>query len=155
MGYGDRFTTPLVSRQFPFSWTSREFAVASRPVMAPRVHLYAVFQRLTTLDVSGNELESLPAKFGELRWLRVARLSHNQLADMRPFVGLRACEELDLSHNKLADVPDTISQMTSLVTLDLARNDIKEMPTGLCKACRRRHFHRRTQLSRSFALIFN
>jgi len=86
------------------------------------------------MDVSDNEIDSLPAKFGELRWLRVARLSRNQIVDMRPFVGLTNCEELDLSQNKITEIPSTIAHMTSLVTLDLSRNDIRDIPAGVCKA---------------------
>jgi len=90
-------------------------------------------QRLTFLDASDNEIGAVPPKFGELKWLKVARLSRNHIADMRPFVGLTACEELDLSENEVTEIPDTISHMTSLVTLDLSRNSIREVPTAVCK----------------------
>jgi len=90
-------------------------------------------QRLTFLDASDNEIGALPAKFGELKWLKVARLSRNHIADMRPLVGLTACEELDLAENQVTEIPDTISHMTSLVTLDLSRNSVKELPTAVCK----------------------
>jgi len=94
-----------------------------------------MFQRLTTLDVSDNEIDSLPVKLGELKWLRVARLSRNQIVDMRPFTGLSGCEELDVSQNQITQIPDTIATMTSLVTLDLTQNAIKDIPIGVCKAC--------------------
>ena len=93
----------------------------------------AMFQRLTVLDLSGNELAVLPARFGDLKWLRVARLTRNHVVDLRPCVGLTGCEELDVSQNQIVDVPDTISGMKSLVTLDLARNAIKQIPAGVCK----------------------
>jgi len=95
-----------------------------------------MFQRLTVLDVSDNEIDELPAKFGELKWLRVARMSRNQVVDMRPLFGLTGCEELDLSENRVVEIADAISSMKSLVTLDMARNDIKDIPTGVCKARR-------------------
>ena len=107
--------------------------------MLYQVPCLSLLQRLTFLDASDNEIGALPAKFGELKWLKVARLSRNHIVDMRPFVGLTACEELDLSENEVAQIPDTISHMTSLVTLDLSRNSIKEIPTAVCKV---RYLHR-------------
>ena len=85
------------------------------------------------LDASDNQIGELPVRLSELRWLRVARLTRNHIADMSPFVGLTGCEELDLSQNEIAQIPDTLSRMTSLVTLDLSRNAIVDIPIGLCK----------------------
>ena len=89
-------------------------------------------QRLTFLDVSDNKINVLPPKFGELKWLRVARLSRNHIVDLRPVVGLTACEELDLSQNEITQIPDTISNMTSLVTLDLSYNSLTSLHSAIC-----------------------
>ena len=82
--------------------------------------------------MSDNALDVLPSKFADLKWLRVARLSRNHIADMRPFVGLTACEELDLSQNKITQIPDTISHMTSLVTLNLSYNGLASLHHAIC-----------------------
>jgi len=87
---------------------------------------------MTFLDVSDNEINVLPPKFGELKWLKVARLARNHIADMRPFVGLTACEELGLSRNAVTQIPDTISHMTSLVTLDLSHNGLLSLHPAIC-----------------------
>jgi len=98
-------------------------------------------QRLTFLDASDNNIELLPPKFGDLKWLRVARLSRNQIVDMRPFVGLTNCEELDLSQNKIVQIPDTIPSMASLVTLDLSYNSLSALPPAICSVSICEIFH--------------
>ena len=100
--------------------------------MLYQVPCLSLLQRLTFLDASDNEIGALPAKFGELKWLKVARLSRNHIVDMRPFVGLTACEELGLAHNEITQIPDTISQMTSLVTLDLSHNGLVSLHPAIC-----------------------
>jgi len=92
----------------------------------------AVHQRLTFLDVSDNEINVLPPKFGDLKWLRVARLTRNHVVDMRPAVGMTACQELNLSQNQITQIPDTISNMTSLVTLDLSYNGLTVLHPAIC-----------------------
>jgi len=91
-----------------------------------------VVQRLTFLDASDNEINVLPAKFGDLKWLKVARLARNHIADMRPVVGLTGCEELDLSQNEITQIPDSIANMTSLATLDLSHNGLAVLPLAIC-----------------------
>jgi len=112
-----------------------------------------MLQRLTVLDASDNEIGVLPTKMGDLKWLRVTRLSRNHIVDMQPLVTLTGCEELDLSQNEIAQIPDTISHMTSLVTLDLSHNEIKDIPTSLCKVRRRCVPHRHE--NRIFKLLFS
>ena len=82
--------------------------------------------------MSDNEINVLPPKFGEMKWLRVARLSRNHVVDMRPCVGQTGCEELDLSQNEITQIPDTISHMTSLVTLDLSFNGLTTLHPAIC-----------------------
>jgi len=108
-------------------------------VIAPVVLLSVVIvlfplmlQRLTVLDASANEIGVLPTKMGDLKWLRVTRLSRNHIVDMQPLVTLTGCEELDLSQNEIAQIPDTISHMTSLVALDLSHNGLTQLPHAIC-----------------------
>jgi len=70
----------------------------------------AVFTRITTLNLSGNKLTSLPPNFG-------AELSH--------------IVKLDLSTNKLKALPETFHELSSLAHLDLYRNQIKDLPASL------------------------
>ena len=91
-----------------------------------------LLQRLEFLDASDNAIEFLPSKFGELKWLGVARLARNHVVDMRPLVGLSACRELDVSRNDITRVPDSIAAMTSLVTLDLSHNSLDAITPAIC-----------------------
>jgi len=95
-------------------------------------------QRLEFLDVSDNVIDTLPPKFGDLKWLRVARLARNRVVDLRPCVGLTGCEELDVSENQITQVPDNITGMTSLVTLNLSHNGLAYLPPVICLVSRRR-----------------
>jgi len=91
-----------------------------------------MLQRLTFFDASDNEINVLPPKFGELKWLKIARLARNHIADMRPAVGMTGCEELNLLQNEITQIPDTISNMTSLVTLDLSYNGLTSLHPAIC-----------------------
>lgn len=82
--------------------------------------------------MSDNLIDVLPTKFSDLKWLRIARLARNNIVDMRPFVGLTGCEELDLSQNEVTQIPDTVPNMTSLVTLDLSYNRLVSLPPAIC-----------------------
>ena len=91
-----------------------------------------MLQRLTLLDVSDNAINVLPPKFGEMKWLKVALLARNHIADMRLAVGLTGCQELNLAQNEITQLPDTISNMTSLVTLDLSHNGLTSLHSAIC-----------------------
>ena len=89
-------------------------------------------QRLTFLDASDNEIAVLPPKFGDCKWLKVARLSRNHITDMRQVIGQTALEELNLAQNEVTQIPDNISNMTSLVTLDLSHNGLTSLHPAIC-----------------------
>ena len=84
------------------------------------------------LDLSGMELEELPAAIGGLTQLETLVLGKtrgvggavgNSLTRLPSEIGqLKSLTTLSLSKNKLSELPHEFSQLTSLTTLDLSSN---------------------------------
>ncbi|MBG1240332.1 COR domain-containing protein, partial [Nostoc sp. NZL] len=84
---------------------------------------------LQTLDLSSNQLSSLPPEFVQLTNLQTLYLSNNQLSSLPPeIVQLTNLQTLDLSSNQLSSLPPEIGQLTNLQTLDLSSNQLGSLP---------------------------
>ena len=99
---------------------------------------------LTILNVSHNELQSLPhidrvpagADGNQMVWpcpvLSKLNISKNQLTEAPLFLfELPRLSNLDLSHNRLVSLPVTIWSAPKLNVLNCSHNKIKEIPTNL------------------------
>ncbi|URE36687.1 LRR receptor-like serine threonine-protein kinase [Musa troglodytarum] len=91
--------------------------------------------KLYELRVSQNLFSgSIPVELGQLQELQSALdLSFNDLSGGIPLslASLMKLEDLNLSHNSLTgEVPRQIGEMSSLVTLDLSRNDLQGQLDG-------------------------
>ncbi|XP_019726453.1 leucine-rich repeat-containing protein 59 [Hippocampus comes] len=92
----------------------------------------ALFTKATILDLSCNNLPSLPPEFCNLTHLVKLDLSKNQLTRLPDDLGnLTALQHLDLYNNKLSTLPVSFSQLRSLKWLDLKDNPLD---AGLAKA---------------------
>ncbi|XP_078135144.1 leucine-rich repeat-containing protein 59 isoform X1 [Sander vitreus] len=92
----------------------------------------ALFTKATVVDLSCNNITSLPPEFCNLTHLVKVDLSKNQLTCLPEDVGnLVNLQHLDLYNNKLTVLPVSFSQLRSLKWLDLKDNPLE---AGLAKA---------------------
>ncbi len=85
------------------------------------------------LNLSDNNLTTLPAEIGELTNLEELYLDRNQLtgslpAEIRKMTQLRI---LSASGNRLSGIPAEIGQLNNLKTVDLSNNDLDTMPNEI------------------------
>ena len=79
----------------------------------------------TGLDLSRQDISSLPAEISELTQLQHLDLGRNELITLPPEIGqLTNLQTLDLGGNKLATLPSVIGQLTNLQTLDVRDNPL-------------------------------
>jgi Leucine-rich repeat (LRR) protein/GTPase SAR1 family protein len=84
------------------------------------------------LDLSGNELTSLPEAIAALTQLQELDLSHNQLTAVpEAIAALTQLQTLDLSYNQLTAVPEAIADLTQLQVLDLSGNELTSLPEAI------------------------
>ncbi|XP_075889692.1 leucine-rich repeat-containing protein 59 [Nelusetta ayraudi] len=86
----------------------------------------ALFTKATVLDLSCNNIISLPPEFCNLTHLVKVDLSKNQLTCLPDDLGnLSSLQHLDLYNNKLSVLPTSFSQLRSLKWLDLKDNPLE------------------------------
>lgn len=119
--------------------------------------LFLAFPSLTTLNVSGNELETLPDTIGllqdtmeklladdnglrdippsmnQLQRLRVLRLRGNKLSRLDDTFGTNMCDmqELHVDDNCLMELPSGVCCMTALEILEAGDNKLISLPDDL------------------------
>ncbi|UVJ45599.1 hypothetical protein NVV94_08610 [Pseudomonas sp. LS1212] len=92
------------------------------------------FSGVQWLDISDNQLTTLPPALGRMTSLRALNLQANRIrlsaADIATLGGLRRLEELNLSLNRISELPD-VSHLNLLRILRLRDTGIDRLPTGL------------------------
>jgi len=87
---------------------------------------------LTVLNLSANQLSSLPPELGLLLRLRRLLVQHNALTSLPSGVGvLESLEELNASHNKLAFLPLELVGCTKLKSLNVKSNPLEMIPRAV------------------------
>ena len=90
-------------------------------------HIFKDYTVIETLDLSHNQIKTLPAGVGKLTNLKVLNLSHNKITKLNKAIGkLSQLEELYLNNNNIKELPAELSQLKNLKKLELEY--INEIP---------------------------
>eukprot|EP00117_Sycon_ciliatum_P024771 scpid54121/ scgid20710/ E3 ubiquitin-protein ligase LRSAM1; Leucine-rich repeat and sterile alpha motif-containing protein 1; Tsg101-associated ligase len=97
---------------------------------------FGAMEALQVLDVSNNELRSLPDDLGSMKNLRELNVSLNKLQELPSSVGgLTSLVKLEAQSNSLQGVPGALGQCKQLAYLDVSDNyDIVGLPRDLAHA---------------------
>ncbi len=88
--------------------------------------------RLQVLDLSGNQLSTVPRGIEYLAEVRELNLNGNRLTSLPPKIGdLKQLRRLTLWRNDLITLSDDIQDLTHLEKLDLTDNHLTTLPDGL------------------------
>ncbi|KAM3965563.1 leucine-rich repeat protein 1 [Aphomia sociella] len=98
-----------------------------------------LLRHLVVLNLSNNEMETIPPEFGRMPNINELHLANNQLGtreevDWRWLLGpqlIKVLKLLDLSGNKLKYLPKSIWKLQKLVTLKLDDNLLTRLPATL------------------------
>ena len=89
--------------------------------------------RIESLDLSGNQMRTMPAVWKLGATLTVLNLSRNDIINFPNSVcrALPRLRELDLSHNKLRSLPTNMGNFSQLSVLSLESNFLKFLPESM------------------------
>ena len=88
--------------------------------------------QLTTLNLSNNNLTTLPESIGNLTQLTELYLDNNQLTTLpESFGNLTQLTKLDLDNNQLTTLPESIGNITELTSLYLEYNNLTTLPESI------------------------
>ena len=86
-------------------------------------------QNLVNLELDDNQLSSLPDNFGNLQNLSDLFLNSNQLSSLpESFGNLQSLSDFDLSWNQLTSLPESFGNLQSLSNLSLSDNQLSSLP---------------------------
>jgi len=86
-------------------------------------------KQLKKLNLSYNELYSIPNEIGNLDNLIELELHFNQLTVIPNDIGnLNNLKKLKLNNNQITSIPDTIGKLYNLIELDLHNNQLNSIP---------------------------
>ncbi|XOF35266.1 MAG: COR domain-containing protein [Candidatus Electrothrix sp. YB6] len=115
----------------PSGTTELELSMNQLTSLPPEI---CQLMNLTRLDLDYNQLTSLPPEIGQLTNLTKLYLDGNQLTGLPQEIGqLTKLTVLGLGNNQLTNLPLEISQLTNLTVLDLSDNQLTSLPPEICQ----------------------
>ena len=98
--------------------------------------------RCESLNLSKNQLSSLPKSFAELKQARYLIFYDNAFESIpEELAGFKDLKHLDFYKNKITEIPDFIGDMDNLQQLFLSFNKIEEIPDTLRNLKRLKYFY--------------
>lgn len=87
---------------------------------------------IITIDISHNNITTVPGFLAGIPHLKVLKLSHNEIDSISEGVtNLMTLRHLDLSSNLLTVLPNSIGNLQELDTLELQNNDLVGLPKDI------------------------
>ena len=128
---GNHFTSipPLISEKLP---NLRKLIMSCNRISTAQFSPSSMSNNLTTLDLSRNQLSTIPPSISNLTNLEALRIYHNKITGGIPpqfIMNLTKLEFIDLSYNMITTIPSAITELKSLVSLNLSTNQISRPPT--------------------------
>lgn len=102
------------------------------PQLPPEVLWHS--HHLIKLDLSSNQLTSLPDSLAELTVLQVLNLDKNHFIVLpAPVCQLPELQVLQIGQNDLKSLPASVSRLQHLKMLSFSRNEVSELPEAVCQ----------------------
>ena len=96
------------------------------------LRLLELSKTLRSLDLSNNQLASLPPEIGSLVSLKTLTMDRNKLTSLpSEFARMTKLETLSIQNNKLSSFPGGLSTLAHLKTVTLTGNELVDFPVGL------------------------
>ena len=104
-------------------------------------------------------LKSIPVEIGKCK-IRELDLRGNDITDIPDsLTDITTLDYLDLSHNKISYLPESIGNLVGLLYLDVSNNNLHDLPDSIVKLDKLEHFdvenNYRINLPREYWAIFN
>ncbi|XP_034044460.1 volume-regulated anion channel subunit LRRC8E [Thalassophryne amazonica] len=97
---------------------------------------------LISLELVGCDLERIPSALFSLDKIQELDLKENKLTTVEEILSLQHCRRLvtlRLWHNKISYIPEHISKLHSLETVDVSWNKLSSLPPKMCYCTKLRH----------------